>query len=108
MPTKITMAIIDTTTRNPVTGAVEIERKAHPVSADEVIDALHGPTTVFVEEAGRHDHRLARQWPGVPRGLRLEIIETVVDDVTGTGDLINWLQDVKGAEIVLLPAGTPT
>lgn len=108
MPTKITMAIIDTTTRNTVTGAVEIERKAHPVSAAATTDAVHGPETVFVEEAGRHDHRLRRQYPGTPRGRRLEIVEAIVDDATGTADLINWLQDAKGAQIVLLPAGTPT
>lgn len=107
MATRVTMAVIDTTARNPVTGAVEIERKAHPVSADATTDAVHGPETVFIEEAGRHDHRLRRQYPGIPRGRRLEIVEAIVDDATGTADLINWLQDAKGAEIVLLPTGTP-
>ncbi|MGD9671738.1 MAG: hypothetical protein AB7U75_22280 [Hyphomicrobiaceae bacterium] len=110
MATKVTMAIVDATTRCPVTGRVEIERHAHPVSAEVTTDDVHGPQTVFVEESNgavRHDHRMARQYPGIPRGRRLEIVEAIVDDATGTADLINWLQDVKGAQIVLLPAGTP-
>lgn len=109
--TRIKIGIVDTTTRCPTTGAVVIARRAHPVSAVETTDDVHGPSIVFAESAERYDHRLRRRYPEVPIGVRREIVEAVVADAAGTADLVTWLQE-RGVDPsvdgLYLPSGTPS
>lgn len=108
MPTKVVMALIDERVVDPVSGIEDIARKAQPVSATISQVAPYGPRSVFVEERGavRHDHRLARQYEGIPRGIRLEIIEAVIGDADDNAVLIDFL-NAKGAEVVPWLDGTP-